>query len=129
MNHKKFLDKVFITGEDQFNDALESSYLILYLLVDWSGQERQSRQVVIKAVESIETNINLEIVDCSNQCMIDYLVNWFARQGTELRRLPYHGNGELLFIKSGKFRDVIRFPFTVGADEVNFIIQQWLEEV
>jgi hypothetical protein len=126
---KKIEDNLGITeiaNEREFYDAIGKKKIILYLLVDWSGQERISRYVVYQSLNDLKI-IDIEIfkIDCSDQSKL-YVHHWINNQSDKLKNLYLQGNGETFLIEDGKVKDFIKYPFKVGIEKTKETLQKWI---
>ena len=115
-----------ISSEQEFMAVCDLPKTIIYILVDGSEQERQSRQVFAEALR--QTNMHgvpVYTIDCSNQ-QLDYFENWLIAQTHHVHLFYTGGYGEILFVENGEVTDFINFPAKAGVEATKAKIGSWL---
>jgi hypothetical protein len=115
-----------LSSKERFLDILKLDKAILYLLVDWSGPERESRYIVYRALNELnKKEIPVYKIDCSDQTK-EYVVDWLIGQKGNKKHFYYGGWGETLFIEKGKVIDFIENPAQLGLDKTKEKLKQWV---
>jgi len=110
--------------KDQFLDVLQLNKAIIYLLVNWSGGERVSRNFIYKAFSEIDKKETLLFkIDCSDQEK-EYVVDWLIGQ-EQKKQLFYDGWGATLFLQKGKITDVIPKPLEIEFLNIKERLEKW----
>jgi hypothetical protein len=116
-----------INSENDLNSVLALKESIIYILVDWSGQERFSRRVICKTFNEINSkSVQGFFIDCSNQDK-KYFENWLSEQQKKLDTFFYHGCGETILVKTGKVVDYIKYPGDNGLEKTKEKIESWMK--
>ena len=115
-----------IIDESNFNEILKLPVAIIYITVDWSGQERISRSIIKEVLNKLDPKeIAIFEIDCSNQDK-KYIGDWLTNQSKQLGHMYSNGYGETLLIKNGQVTDYIKYPGDLGIEETKVRIKQWL---
>lgn len=90
---------------------------LLFLWVNWAIHARQSRAVVTRLLEELNTtahNVPCYMADVSGQEgeLWDALLHWLTADGRPAEHLLYCGAGPLLWVQEGKVVLHITDPFT-----------------
>ena len=118
-----------IYSEQQFNDVLYLPKAIIYLLVDWSGQERVSRSVILRVLNEIKGVQDVPIfkINCTDQQQ-KFVQAWLVSQSENMKQFYYGGYGETLLIKKGTVADFIADPGKIGVADAKEKIEKWLRQ-
>ncbi len=91
-----------LPNQQDFLDVLKLDKAIIYLLVDWSGQERQSRKVVFQTLNELDKHgTPVFKINCSDQTK-KYIVDWLIEQRQNIKDFYYGGFGETLLLEKRK---------------------------
>jgi len=122
---KKYPVKILENLED-FELLLKLNLAIIYLLVDWSGPERLSRQIVFNIFsrfKNMETPIL--ILNCTGRKK--YIEDWLIEQQKLLGNLKFGGWGETALISKGQIIDFIVNPAKLGNEKTEVKILEWIK--
>src|SRR2546429_5204134 len=104
-----------IVDEKSFSEILKLPKAIIYISVNWSGQERLSRHVVYKIIDDLKDfEIPIFKIDCSDQ-QNKYVEYWLSMQSHS--NLYSNGYGETLLVSNGKIGDYIKYPGELGIEK------------
>lgn len=102
-----------IQSGDDLAAAVAAPEAILHVDVDWSGTARKSRVVIAALCDALAADerlsrVALYRIDCSpgEGPLYDVFGNWLEAQSGE-HRLCFHGNGGLIWIRSGLAADSV----------------------
>lgn len=113
-----------ILSEADFLSMLQCPKALVYLLVEWSGPERESRNIVYKALSEIpERNLQAFEIDCSNDDK-DWVIDWLLKNGEEYVKHYVGGWGETFFVEHGQIVSCIQYPFKQPA-ELRAKLHEW----
>ena len=114
-----------LESQQEFLDTIMLNKSIIYLLVDWSGQERMSRAVVYKTLNDLnEGGTPVFQIDCSDQTK-KYVVEWLIAQQDNKQDFYYGGYGETLLVEKGKIIDFITYPGQLGLEKTKEKLTEW----
>jgi hypothetical protein len=115
-----------ITNEHDLAVMCQLPKAIVYIGVDWSQQERQSRQVIQEALKAIDMqHMPVFSIDCSNQ-QLDFFENWLIVQTQHVHLFYTGGYGETLLVQHGQVTDFINYPGKTGLEQTVVKIKSWL---
>jgi len=115
-----------ISSENEFSELCQLPKALLYIQVDWSEQERLSRQIFQDVLEAIDHNGAPAFkIDVSSQQQ-EYFENWLIVQKQHVHLFYTGGYGEILLVQNGEVADFINFPAKTGFEETKAKIQSWL---
>lgn len=112
-----------LVTDDDFAKLLACGKAIVYLLVSWSGPERQSRKLFYESL-GYSGNNNCPVFELDCDLHQTYVVEWFLNHNSDVVRLYGDGWGSILFVQSGKVVDYIKYPFAQQA-ELRQKLQLW----
>jgi hypothetical protein len=116
----------YISSEHEFAEVCQLPKAIIYIQVDWSEQERLSRQIFQDVLAVIDRNgVPVFKIDCSSQQQ-EYFENWLIVQKQHVHLFYSGGYGEILLVQNGEVADFINFPGKSGFEETKAKIQSWL---
>ena len=114
-----------IVPQTDFVELLSLKYVIIYLLVEWSGSERISRSYVFEALKELgEEGTPAFIIDCSEQTN-GYVDTWLTAQKESRTGFCTGGYGETLLISSGNIIDFIKNPGKLGSEKTKQKLTEW----
>ena len=115
-----------ISSEHEFAELCRLPKALLYIQVDWSEQERQSRQIFQDVLATIGHNgVPVFKIDVSSQQQ-EYFENWLIVQKQHVHLFYTGGYGEILLVQDGEVADFINFPAKTGFEETKAKMQSWL---
>jgi hypothetical protein len=114
-----------LESQQEFLDTIMLDKSIIYLLVDWSGQERMSRAVVYKTLNDLNKDgTPVFQIDCSDQTK-EYVVEWLTVQQDNKQDFYFGGYGETLLVAKGKLIDFIKYPGQLGLEKTKEKLTEW----
>lgn len=114
-----------IASETDFLHVLKLDKAIIYLLVDWSGPERFSRNTIYKALNEINhLSIPIFQIDGSDQSQ-KYIEDWLLAQRENSLQFHYGGWGETLLVSKGEIIDFIKNPGQIGVEKTKEKLAVW----
>jgi hypothetical protein len=118
-----------LPSQQSFLDVLALDKAIVYLLVDWSGPERASRQSIYKAFDELgKIEIPAFILDCSDPTN-EYVTDWLMAQRDKRSDFNYGGLGETLLIAKGDIIDFIKYPVRLGLQKTKEKLREWSDKI
>lgn len=113
-----------IINKGDFDDMLKLARVIIYISVNWSAQERISRNVLNTVMTELRINeFPIFKIDCSEQTN-KYVEDWLVSQSPQ--NLYSNGYGEIIFVAYGKIIDYIKYPGELGIEKTKTKIEHWL---
>ena len=98
---------------------------IVYILVNWSGQERNSRSIVYNVLDTLKiTDIPIFKIDCSEQDK-RYVEDWLDSLAKDMKMFYSNGYGETLLLSHGSVIDFIKYPGNIGMEKTRMKIEDW----
>src|ERR1700754_1601412 len=114
-----------IANEQDLIAVCELPKAIIYIQVNWSPQEKESRKVIFEAIRAIDMqNLPVFRIDCSSQ-QLDFFENWLLVQIQHVHLFYTGGYGETLLVQYGAVTDFINFPFKTGPEKTKDTIRSW----
>jgi hypothetical protein len=111
--------------QQEFMDTVTLDRSIIYLLVDWSGQERASRHVIYNALSDLnEDGVSVFQIDCADETN-QYVLDWLIEQQNNKQGFRYGGYGETLLVERGEIIDYIKYPAELGLEKTKEKLTDW----
>ena len=115
-----------ITTEQQLAAVCQLPKAIIYIEVDWSDHERQSRQTFHQALQCLPVQeVPVFMIDCSGQ-QHDFFENWLITQERHVHLFYTGGYGETVLVQYGQVTDFINYPARSGLEKTTEKIKSWL---
>ncbi len=116
-----------ITNKREFDEMLQIPKAIIYILANWSGQERNSRSVVYSVLNTLKiTDVPIFKIDCSEQDN-RYVEDWLDKLATDMKFFYSNGYGETLLVSHGIVIDFIKYPADLGVENTRLKIKGWIK--
>ena len=117
-----------IVNKEDLDQMLKLAKTIIYISVNWSGQERMSRHVVNQVFDDLNVDeIPVFEIDCLGQ-ENKYVKDWINSQSSSIQRSYLNGYGETLLVNYGKVINHIKYPGELGIEKTKMKIKRWLHE-
>ena len=117
-----------IVNKEDLDQMLKLAKTIIYISVNWSGQERMSRHVVNQVFDDLNVDeIPVFEIDCLGK-ENKYVKDWINSQSSSIQRSYLNGYGETLLVNYGKVINHIKYPGELGIEKTKMKIKRWLHE-
>lgn len=118
----------YISSELEFEAVCSLLKTIIYIQIEGSEQERQSREVFHAALQALDTQgTRVYMIDCTEQ-QLEFFENWLIAQAQHVHLFYTAGYGEILFVEQGKVIDFLNFPGKAGVEGTKAKIEAWLQQ-
>jgi hypothetical protein len=117
----------YISSEQEFAAVCELPKAIIYIQVDWSGPERESRAVFQDALQQTDSKgIPVYKIDCTDQQQ-EYFENWLITQDQHVHLFYTGGYGETIFMQYGIVKDYLNYPGKAGVAATKAKLERWMQ--
>ena len=120
LSDQKLIELQLQSGMSHITDLqtlVKKDKVLVYIMVDWSGPERISRNVCFTAISNLKIRNGI-IIEPDKYPIFE---QWYRKQNF----VP-GGYGELLWVKNGNIIDYLKFPGNLGIESTKDKISSWI---